>query len=79
MSISGVVITLSENADARANALAVLATDARLQIGEPVGTRLPVVIETGDATEAEDLVRDLFDLAGVSFVDVVSVDISLDR
>jgi hypothetical protein len=79
MPISGLVVTLSEDPAERANAIAVLSRDARLELGEPTGARLPVVAETASAQAAEDLFRSLFDVSGVAFVDVVSVDVSLDE
>jgi hypothetical protein len=79
MPISGLVITLDEDPSARTHALEVLARDPRLALGVPFGARLPAVAESPSANEAEELVRALADEPGIVFVDVVSVDISLDE
>ncbi|MGZ3419807.1 MAG: hypothetical protein ACXWUG_18415 [Polyangiales bacterium] len=74
MTVSGLVVTLADDDDARARALAALACDPRVTCGEPQGLRLPVVTETTSLNEAEELFDALKVLQGVSFVDVVSID-----
>jgi hypothetical protein len=75
MPISGLVITL-ERLESRTPLLARLEADPRISVGPPQGLRLPVVTDTPDSEEGEALVRELFSLPGVCFVDVVSIDFS---
>jgi hypothetical protein len=74
--ISGLVVTLDYDLGARA--LEVLASDARITLGELRDYRLPIVTETTSVYEAEELVNALFVTPGVIFVDVVCIDTSLD-
>ena len=75
MPISGLVITLSEDDDEQAEALQVLGADKRITVGERQRNRLPVVVETKSTGEGSRLVRrELLDIDGVVFVDVVSVN-----
>jgi hypothetical protein len=77
MPVSGVVITLVDDEEARRQALATLSGDPRLTLGEAMGTRLPAVIETETIGEGVRMVRDeLPGVEGIAFVDVVSVDFS---
>jgi hypothetical protein len=78
MPISGLVITLHEDPDARAAAMARLAEDPRLTLGRPVAERLPVVAESRSAGEGAALVEELGQHAGVVRVDVVSIDFEDD-
>lgn len=77
MPISGLVITL--DCDTGAGALETLAADPRITLGELRESRMPIVTETASLYEAEELVTRLFGVAGVIFVDVVSIDTSLDE
>lgn len=77
MPISGLVVTLDY--DAGAGALEMLANDVRITLGELRDNRLPIVTETSSVAEAEELVNALFVAPGVIFVDVVSIDTSLDE
>lgn len=79
MPISGLVITLEKDPVAQARALEALARDARLELGAAFGERVPAVADTPTAAAAEDLVRTIAEEPGVAFVDVASVDISLDE
>jgi hypothetical protein len=78
MPISGLVVTLREEQPGRTTALGLLASDARIEVGEAQGNRIPIVTETRTAAEAENLARELALLEGVYGVDVVSIDTSLD-
>ncbi len=75
MTVSGLVVTLTRDADAR-SALARLHADPRLTLGEPVADRLPLVAEAPDARAGEALVRELEATPGVARVDVISIDFS---
>lgn len=75
MPISGLVITL-ESLESRAPLLTRLEADPRISVGLAQGLRLPVVTDTAGSEEGEALVRELFTVPGVSFVDVVTIDFS---
>ena len=77
MPISGLVVTL--DCDTGAGALEILAADPRVTLGELRESRLPIVTDTASLHEAEDLVTWLFGLPGVIFVDIVSIDTTLDE
>jgi hypothetical protein len=79
MPISGLVVTLDSGSAACGAALSQLAADPRVTLGTAVGTHVPVVTETGSAEEAERLALEIGELAGISHVSVVSIDLSLDR
>lgn len=79
MTISGLVVTLSDEPDARSAALAHIARDSRLTAGELVRNRLPLVAETGDEREGEALVDALFEVPGIRFVDLISVHFCCDE
>lgn len=73
MTTSGLVLTLAEDPALRAAALAALARDSRISVGEPSGLRLPIATEEIDLAAAEALAEALGHLDGVRFVDVVFV------
>jgi hypothetical protein len=79
MPISGLVVTLDSGSAECGAALSQLAADPRVTLGDAVGAHLPVVTETSSAEEAERLVLEIEELAGISHVSVVSIDLSLDR
>ena len=79
MPISGLVVTLDSGSAECGAALSQLAADPRVTLGTAVGAHMPVVTETGSAEEAERLVLEIEELAGISHVSVVSIDLSLDR
>jgi hypothetical protein len=76
MPITALVLSLDEDAARRAVAVEWLATDPRLTLGPLAGPKLPVVAETRDLMESEQLVEQLLEAPGVSFVDLVMVDFS---
>lgn len=59
--------------------LAALGTDPRLELGDPVANRVPVVAETEDCAAGRALFEQLRDTPGVAFVDVVMVDFSEEQ
>lgn len=75
MPVSGLVITLDAPVVCERDIPGVL-RDGRLELGTPLGARLPAVLETATLEEAERFVESLFVAQGVRFVDVVSVDFS---
>jgi hypothetical protein len=74
MVISALVLTLSAQPVERLRALARLAADVRLELGEPVADRLPVVAESASAAEGAALCEALAEHDGVVRVDVVAID-----
>jgi hypothetical protein len=74
MILSSLVITLTPDPLARARALAILATDPRLQLGEAVRDRLPVVAEASSPEDGATLCEVLATQDGVVRVDVVAID-----
>lgn len=78
MVTSALVVTLDDDASARATAIDAMASDARLTLGEPAGMRLPVVAETSGLAAAETLAEELMAVPGVVLVDVVLVDFDPD-
>ncbi|MHC5113016.1 MAG: hypothetical protein ACYTGP_01150 [Planctomycetota bacterium] len=73
MPVSGLVLTLAENEPAAAAAMAELMADDRVDVGAPIGRRLPVVADTPDAHADKRLHAELRDLDGVESIDVVFV------
>jgi hypothetical protein len=76
MPITSWLIMLSEHEDLRADALAALAADPRLTMGDRLGPGQSVVAETGGPDEDADLWRGWLDLPGVVFADLVWSDFS---
>lgn len=73
MAISGLVVTLRPDADKAAAALASMARDSRLTIGDRFGHKVAVVAETSGAGADRDLWDDLRGTPGVEFVDVTYI------
>lgn len=76
MPISGLVVTLEGDENARVQAMERLSGDPRLTLGTPIGVCVPIVAETSTLAEGEALVDDLGRVDDIRFVDVVSVDFS---
>jgi len=72
MAISGLVVKLAEDDDAGA-ALARLAADSRITLGERFGNRLAVVAETSNVQADRDLFDELSAMPGIVHVDVTFV------
>ncbi len=78
MVISSLVLTLSPVPEQRSLALASLASDPRIEIGQAVRDRLPVVAEAATAAEGVALCDAMAEHAGVVRVDVVAIDFGED-
>jgi nitrate reductase NapAB chaperone NapD len=76
MPVSGIVATLAEQPAEREGALACLAQDGRLTLGQPSGLRLPVVIDTGSAEAQQEAWDAVERTPGVRFVELVYHDFS---
>ena len=73
MSISGLIITLTEQPTEAAIAIQRISADDRFTLGRQERYLLPAVLEAGSDVEAEEAVRWLNDVTGVRKVDVVYV------
>lgn len=73
MPISALVITLKETWLEREHALAELAREPCIELGEAQGLRLPAVLETPTLEAGRRLVERVLSTAGVAHVDVLSV------
>ncbi len=73
MPVSGLLITLSQEPEARDSALVDLRSRPELTVGEPSCCWLPVATETPDVKSGRDLHEWLEQLWGVEFVDVIYV------
>lgn len=76
MIVSALVVTLDRDAARRTRALAALAGDTRLAIGDSIGDRVPVVAATETTAHGAELCEQLAVQPGVVRVDVVSIDFS---
>jgi hypothetical protein len=74
MVTSALVLTLTPEPLLRLRVLARLSADPRLELGEPVAHRLPVVAESASAAEGAALCDALGEHEGVMCVDVVAID-----
>lgn len=75
MSISGLVVVLSEDPDAANAAVAALAADSRLTLGERFDRRLALVADTPGVEADRNMWDDLRGLRGVDHVDVTFVSL----
>lgn len=73
MPISALVITLRDTPPEREHALAELAREPCLELGEARGPRIPAVSETPTLEAGRQLVERLLSTTGVAHVDVLSV------
>ncbi|TWU24069.1 hypothetical protein Pla52o_19920 [Novipirellula galeiformis] len=83
MPISGLVVTLSDNATERADVLSSLRRDPRIELGinEPEqqhAVRIPIVVDTPSNDEDKQVWQWLNRLPGVVFVDVALVGFESD-
>lgn len=77
MSISGLVVTLSDNSLADA-ATAALAADPRLTLGGQFGRQLAIVADTPGVASDRDLWDQLRTMPGITNVDVTYVHLDAD-
>jgi len=77
MSISGLVVTVSDDGAAAA-ALSMLAADPRITLGERFGRRVAVVVQTPSADSDRLLWEQLRDTPGITHVDVTYVHLDSD-
>lgn len=72
MPISGLILTTRPGSEACV--LDALRAVPGVTLGEPMGSRVPLVAEAPTLRAARDLTETLMRMDGVAFVDVVSVD-----
>lgn len=77
MAISGLVVTLSDDAAAEA-AFSALTSDPRLTLGERFGRRVAVVAETPGVHDDRELFNDLQGTPGITHVDVTFVHLDAE-
>jgi hypothetical protein len=76
MIVSSLVVTLDRDPERRTRALEMLASDARLTLGDAIEDRLPVVAETASAELGAHLCEELSARDGVLGIHVVAIDFS---
>lgn len=76
MPVSGLVITLCDDAEDRRALLAHLRRDPRVTLGEVIANHVPVVTDTQTISEARDLYEAIQRLDGVMVVAVITLDFS---
>ena len=74
MPVLGAVLVLDTAPERAAEALAILSTDPRVEVGPPCRERLPVVLTTTSRAEDRDLWDSLCALPGVTHLDLVFAD-----
>lgn len=73
MVVSALVVTLASAPVIRELTLARLCADPRLEVGEPIADRVPVVAEVASTADGAALVDELGAREGIARVDVVSI------
>jgi hypothetical protein len=78
MPVSGLVLTLSTDAEASAAALMELRSHGSIGVGDRVGHRLPIVVDTATSDEDRHVWEWLHTLRGIALVELVCADVSDD-
>lgn len=73
MPVSGLVVSLRDEPQLRAEALAAIRREARITIGAFKANRLAIVLDTASSDEDRQLWDWLGSLSGVSFVEIAFV------
>ena len=73
MPVSGLVVSLSDEPQKRADALAVIGREQRITVGVLEAQRLAIVLDTASSEEDKQLWDWLGSLPGVSFLEVAFV------
>ncbi|MCA9263469.1 MAG: hypothetical protein KDA60_06450 [Planctomycetales bacterium] len=79
MPVSGLVVSLCDEAGPRAETLDEIGREPRITVGTLTGQRLAVVLDTESADDDRRLWDWLHALPGVAFVDVAFVGFGLDE
>lgn len=78
MPVSGLVLSLTDDAPQRALALAALHEHAAIEVGEAHGSRIPIVVDTANQETDMEVFAWLGSVPGILFVDLVCTDSSED-
>ena len=73
MPVSGLVVSLSEGSQLRAEALSAIRRETRITMGDMAANRLALVLDTASSEEDRQLWDWLGSLSGVSFVEVAFI------
>jgi hypothetical protein len=73
--ISGLVLYLNRDEAIWSETLDALTAQAEIAVGQRYESRLPVVVESSDGSNARDLTQWILDLPGVDHLDVTYVDL----
>ncbi len=73
MPVSGLVVFLNDEPQPRAEALAAIGRESRIQVGVLEANRLAIVLDTVSSAEDKQLWDWLYSLPGVAFVEVAFV------
>lgn len=73
MPISGLLITLDSDEAMAEQAVASMRRDQRVEVGDRIGSRLPVVLETAGPDDDRAFIEGLRSLGGVRFVEVAYI------
>jgi nitrate reductase NapAB chaperone NapD len=76
MPVSGLVLTLADDAVLRERACTLLRAQPRVTLGAPQLTRLPLVLESESAEAMEQELQALSELEGVELVELAYADFS---
>lgn len=76
MPISGLVVTLAADEAVRRKAIAALAADPRITVGDSKANKLALVLETGSPAEDQAAWNELESIPGVDLVALAFVDFS---
>jgi hypothetical protein len=78
MPISGLVVALVDDLETRRTALAMLAQHPAIDVGEPAGGRVPIVVETLDENDDRLVWEWIHTVPGVTFVVVAYIHFDED-
>lgn len=78
MPISGLVISLTGEAQLRARALATIREHPSIEVGDAHGSRIPIVVDTANQEADLEVYEWLGSIPGILFVDLVCTDSSED-
>ena len=73
MTVSALVVTVSEDEALRARCLEALCEQPGLTLGDPTGPRFPVVVDSHDLRGGRAVFESLAELDGVQSVELVQV------
>jgi hypothetical protein len=78
MPVSGLVLTLSSDAERTSAAISELRSHPSIVIGDLAGPKLPIVVDTPTSEDDRAVWEWLHSLPGIRFVELVCADVSAD-